>query len=55
MRGVAEGRVSEDELDALFEQALEQTIGELEATGSPVVTERTSLRRRTTKSAKVGP
>ena len=39
MRGVAEGRASGDELDALFEQALEQTIGEFEATGSPVITD----------------
>jgi 5-methyltetrahydropteroyltriglutamate--homocysteine methyltransferase len=44
MRGVAEGRVSGDELDALFEQALEQTIGELEATGSPVITDGEQLK-----------
>jgi 5-methyltetrahydropteroyltriglutamate--homocysteine methyltransferase len=44
MRGFAEGRVSGDELDALFEQALEQTIGELEATGSPVITDGEQLK-----------
>jgi methionine synthase II (cobalamin-independent) len=44
MRGVAEGRVSYDELQALFEQALEQTIGELEATGSPVITDGEQLK-----------
>ena len=44
MRGVAEGRVSGEELDALFEQALEQTIGELEATGSPVITDGEQLK-----------
>ena len=44
MRGAAEGRVSQDELATLFEQALEQTIGELEATGSPVVTDGEQLK-----------
>ncbi len=44
MRGAAEGRVSADELDALFERALEQTIGELEATGSPVITDGEQLK-----------
>src|SRR5216684_2586046 len=44
MRGAAEGRVSADELDALFERALEQTIGELEATGSPVLTDGEQLK-----------
>jgi 5-methyltetrahydropteroyltriglutamate--homocysteine methyltransferase len=44
MRGTAAGRVSGDELDALFEQALEQTIGELEATGSPVITDGEQLK-----------
>jgi 5-methyltetrahydropteroyltriglutamate--homocysteine methyltransferase len=44
MRGAAEGRVSGDELDALFVQALEQTIGELEATGSPVITDGEQLK-----------
>jgi 5-methyltetrahydropteroyltriglutamate--homocysteine methyltransferase len=44
MRGVAEGRVSGDELDALFEQALKQTIGEFEATGSPVITDGEQLK-----------
>lgn len=39
MRGAAEGRVSEQELEALREQALEETIAELEATGSPVITD----------------
>ena len=44
MRGAAEGRVSPDELAALFEQALEQTIDELEATGSPVITDGEQLK-----------
>jgi 5-methyltetrahydropteroyltriglutamate--homocysteine methyltransferase len=44
MRGAAEGRVSGDQLDALFEQALEQTIGALEATGSPVITDGEQLK-----------
>jgi 5-methyltetrahydropteroyltriglutamate--homocysteine methyltransferase len=44
MRGVAAGRVSGHELDALFEQALEQTISELEATGSPVITDGEQLK-----------
>src|SRR6266446_3613729 len=44
MRGAAEGRVSAAELDALFEHALEQTIGELEATGSPVLTDGEQLK-----------
>jgi 5-methyltetrahydropteroyltriglutamate--homocysteine methyltransferase len=44
MRGAAEGRVSADELDALFAQALEQTIAELEATGSPVITDGEQLK-----------
>jgi 5-methyltetrahydropteroyltriglutamate--homocysteine methyltransferase len=35
MRGAAEGQVSDDELETLREQALEQTIAEFEATGSP--------------------
>jgi 5-methyltetrahydropteroyltriglutamate--homocysteine methyltransferase len=37
-------RASGDELDALFEQALEQTIAELEATGSPVITDGEQLK-----------
>src|SRR5229473_7435458 len=44
MRGAAEGQVSAAELDALFEHALEQTIGELEATGSPVLTDGEQLK-----------
>jgi 5-methyltetrahydropteroyltriglutamate--homocysteine methyltransferase len=44
MRAAAEGRISNEELDALFEQALEQTIGELEATGSPVITDGEQLK-----------
>ena len=44
MRGAARGQVSGDELDTLFEQALEQTIGELEATGSPVITDGEQLK-----------
>jgi 5-methyltetrahydropteroyltriglutamate--homocysteine methyltransferase len=44
MRGVAEGSVSDDELEALREQALEQTIAELEATGSPVITDGEQLK-----------
>jgi 5-methyltetrahydropteroyltriglutamate--homocysteine methyltransferase len=44
MRAAAGGRVSVDELDALFEQALEHTIGELEATGSPVITDGEQLK-----------
>ena len=39
MRAAAEGAVSAEELEALFEQAVESTIRELEATGSPVVTD----------------
>ena len=44
MRGAAEGTVSAEKLDALFAQALEQTIGELEATGSPVITDGEQLK-----------
>lgn len=44
IRGAAEGRVSGDVLGALFEQALEHTIGELEATGSPVITDGEQLK-----------
>jgi 5-methyltetrahydropteroyltriglutamate--homocysteine methyltransferase len=44
IRRAAEGQVSGDELDALFEQALEHTIGELEATGSPVITDGEQLK-----------
>ena len=44
MRGAAEGRVSEQELEALREEALEHTIAELEATGSPVITDGEQLK-----------
>ena len=44
MRGAAEGRVSEQELEALREEALAQTIAELEATGSPVITDGEQLK-----------
>lgn len=44
MRGAAEGRVSADELDALFDSALAQTIAELEATGSPIITDGEQLK-----------
>jgi 5-methyltetrahydropteroyltriglutamate--homocysteine methyltransferase len=39
MRQAAEGSSSEAELDALFDQAVRSTIVELEATGSPVITD----------------
>ena len=39
MSAAAEGAISADELDALFEEAVRSTIAELEATGSPVVTD----------------
>lgn len=41
---MVEGRVSERELDSLREQALEQTIAEFEATGSPVITDGEQLK-----------
>jgi 5-methyltetrahydropteroyltriglutamate--homocysteine methyltransferase len=44
MHGAAAGRVSDDELDALREQALAQTISEFEATGSPVITDGEQLK-----------
>jgi 5-methyltetrahydropteroyltriglutamate--homocysteine methyltransferase len=44
MRGAAEGRVSDKELEALREQALEETIAEFEATGSPVITDGEQLK-----------
>jgi 5-methyltetrahydropteroyltriglutamate--homocysteine methyltransferase len=44
MRGAAEGRVSDDELETLREQALEQTIAEFEVTGSPVITDGEQLK-----------
>jgi 5-methyltetrahydropteroyltriglutamate--homocysteine methyltransferase len=39
VRAAADGAASTDELESLFEQAVESTIRELEATGSPVVTD----------------
>jgi 5-methyltetrahydropteroyltriglutamate--homocysteine methyltransferase len=44
MREASEGRVSEEELDALFEQALEATITAFEATGSPVISDGEQLK-----------
>jgi 5-methyltetrahydropteroyltriglutamate--homocysteine methyltransferase len=44
MGDAAEGRISETELDALRERVLEQTIAELEATGSPVITDGEQLK-----------
>jgi methionine synthase II (cobalamin-independent) len=35
----AEGSISEEELDALFDQAVRDTVAEFEATGSPVITD----------------
>src|SRR4029077_20868369 len=39
MHKAAEDRISEAELDALFDQAVRSTITEFEATGSPVITD----------------
>jgi 5-methyltetrahydropteroyltriglutamate--homocysteine methyltransferase len=39
MQQAAEGGISEAELAALFEQAVRSTVSELEATGSPVITD----------------
>lgn len=39
MQAAAEGRLSEAELEELFDAAVRDTIAELEATGSPVVTD----------------
>ena len=39
LQQAAEGAISEAELDALFDQAVRSTITELEATGSPVITD----------------
>src|SRR5881296_1573982 len=39
VRGFAAGRVSQPELDALYESAVHDTIERLEATGSPVITD----------------
>jgi len=44
IRGAAEGRVSDEELEAVREQALEKTIAEFEATGSPVITDGEQLK-----------
>jgi 5-methyltetrahydropteroyltriglutamate--homocysteine methyltransferase len=44
MRDAAEGRMSEEQLDALFEQALEATIAAFEATGSPVISDGEQLK-----------
>jgi 5-methyltetrahydropteroyltriglutamate--homocysteine methyltransferase len=44
IRAAAEGRISEEELEALRERALEQTIAEFEATGSPVITDGEQLK-----------
>ena len=33
------GRISQDELDKLYDQATQETIARLEATGSPVITD----------------
>ena len=49
VRGFAAGRVSQPELDALYESAVQDTIQRLEATGSPVITDeigRASCRER---------
>jgi methionine synthase II (cobalamin-independent) len=39
MQQAAEGSISTAELDALFDRAVRSTIGELEATGSPVISD----------------
>jgi 5-methyltetrahydropteroyltriglutamate--homocysteine methyltransferase len=39
LQQAAEGGISEAELDALFDQAVRSTVTELEATGSPVITD----------------
>ena len=39
MQAAGEGRMSTDELEALYANAAEETIRQLEATGSPVVTD----------------
>jgi 5-methyltetrahydropteroyltriglutamate--homocysteine methyltransferase len=44
MRDAAEGRISGDELDFLFERALENTIAAFEATGSPVISDGEQLK-----------
>jgi 5-methyltetrahydropteroyltriglutamate--homocysteine methyltransferase len=54
MPGAAAGRVTGDELDALFEQALKQTIGELEATGSPFITDGSSSSPASSRTRSTG-
>jgi 5-methyltetrahydropteroyltriglutamate--homocysteine methyltransferase len=44
MRAAAEGALPAEELDALYEAALADTIHELEATGSPVITDGEQLK-----------
>ena len=44
MGRAAEGSISDDELNALFAQALEQTIAEMEATGSSVISDGEQLK-----------
>jgi 5-methyltetrahydropteroyltriglutamate--homocysteine methyltransferase len=39
MQAAAEGRIGDDELDALFAEAVRETIASFEATGSPVITD----------------
>ena len=39
MQQAAEGAISDTELAALFDQAVRSTVSELEATGSPVITD----------------
>jgi 5-methyltetrahydropteroyltriglutamate--homocysteine methyltransferase len=39
VRAAGEGRVSPEELDVLYERALRDTIEQLEATGSPVISD----------------
>jgi 5-methyltetrahydropteroyltriglutamate--homocysteine methyltransferase len=39
MQAAADGRLAAEELEALFERAVERTIRELEATGSPVISD----------------
>lgn len=39
MQAAAEGRIAPDELDALFDEAVRDTVRRFEATGSPVITD----------------
>jgi 5-methyltetrahydropteroyltriglutamate--homocysteine methyltransferase len=39
VRGFAEGRISQAEMDAFYKSALRDTIDRFEATGSPVITD----------------